>query len=355
MAKSRKNPTPSTSADVLSLAAGPHQTNDEPQAMTDLEEDLWSGDELQDPEACDAVSEGSAAEDDREVREEESPHEVEVEAQDITQRYFEDISRLPVLKADEERYYALRMRDGDDEAREVLITHNLRLVVYVAKRYLGRGLPLLDLVEEGNLGLMHALEKFDPSRGFRLSTYALWWIRQSIERALMNQSRTIRLPVHVAKELNGCLRARSKLEGQGMSDPGPDEIARITGKTAEAVRHVMQLNRPPVPLDAPLEIDSDLTLGEAIADEHCVPPEDRLYQAELEQYVSEWLAKLSAKQRWVIERRFGLNNQDMATLEELARDLQVTRERVRQIQVEAQEVLANQLRARGVHKENWHP
>jgi len=278
-----------------------------------------------------------------------------LDAQDITQRYFEDISRLPVLKADEEKYYARLMKDGDESAREVLITHNLRLVVYVAKRYLGRGLPLLDLVEEGNMGLMHALEKFDVDRGFRLSTYALWWIRQSIERALMNQSRTIRLPVHIAKELNSCLRARSRLEGEGMTDPGAEAIAEATGKSVDTVRHVMQLNRPPVPLDAPLEIDSDLTLGEAIADEHCVAPEERLYQAELEEYVAEWLAKLPPKQRWVIERRFGLNNQDTATLEELARDLQVTRERVRQIQMEAQEVLATRLRERGVHKGNWHP
>lgn len=290
----------------------------------------------------------------REVEVPEAPrHDPDLDVQDITQRYFEDISRLPILKADEERYYARRMQAGDEAAREVLITHNLRLVVYVAKRYLGRGLPLLDLVEEGNLGLMHALGKFDVERGFRLSTYALWWIRQSIERALMNQSRTIRLPVHVAKDLNSCMRARSRLEAQGVQDPTPDDIARATGKCPDGVRNVLHLSRPPVPLDAPLDIDSDLTLGEAIADENCVPPEDYLYQREIEQYVSEWLAKLPPKQRWVIERRFGLNDRDTATLEELARELQVTRERVRQIQVEAQEALASQLRARGIMRENW--
>ena len=315
---------------------------------------MWH-DDIHDLETRYRATEGSADSDEpREGGETATEsHDDDAYALDITQRYFEDISRLRILKADEEQAYARRMRRGDHEAREVLITHNLRLVVYVAKRYLGRGLPLLDLVEEGNLGLMHALEKFDPDRGFRLSTYATWWIRQSVERALMNQSRTIRLPVHVAKELNGCLRARSKLEKQGVSDPGAEAIARLTGKTVEAVRKVMQLNRPPVPLDAPLDIDPDLTLGEAIADERCVPPDERLYQAELEKYVAEWLAKLSSKHRWVIERRFGLNNQDMATLEELARDLQVTRERVRQIQVEAQKELAIGLRAKGVHKENW--
>lgn len=159
----------------------------------------------------------------------------------------------------------------------------------------------------------------------------------------------------MVKELNGCLRARSKLEKQGVSDPGAEAIAEMTGKSIEAVRKVMQLNRPPVPLDAPLDIDPDLTLGEAIADERCVPPDERLYQAQLEEYVKEWLAKLSDKHRWVIERRFGLNNQDMATLEELARDLHVTRERVRQIQVEAQKELAIGLAERGVHKENGLP
>ena len=275
--------------------------------------------------------------------------------QDITQRYFEDISRLRILSADEEKAYARRMHRGDRAAREVLITHNLRLVVYVAKRYLGRGLPLLDLVEEGNLGLMHALGKFDPDRGFRMSTYAIWRIRQPIERALMNQSRTIRLPVHVAKELSRCLRARNRLETQGVSDPGPESIAHLTGKTAEAVHRVMQLNRPLVPLDAPLEIDPDLTLGDAIADEQGVPPEERLYQAELEQFVTEWLAKLSDRHRWVIERRFGLNDQEMATLDDLAKDLQVSREQVRQIQREAQEELAVRLGNRGVNKENWLP
>ena len=314
---------------------------------------MWSDDFQEADTSNHAAAESADSEGSHATEGAATGHDDDAGAQDITQRYFEDISRLKILTAKEEREYARRMKDGDEAAREVLITHNLRLVVYVAKRYLGRGLPLLDLVEEGNLGLMHALEKFDVDRGFRLSTYALWWIRQSIERALMNQSRTIRLPVHVAKELNGCLRARSKLEGQGVTDPGAEAIAGMTGKSVESVRQVMQLNRPPVPLDAPLEIDPDLTLGEAIADERCVPPEELLYQSELEDYVTEWLAKLSDKHRWVIERRFGLNNQDMATLEELARDLQVTRERVRQIQVEAQEVLASGLRDKGVCRDNW--
>ena len=172
---------------------------------------MWS-DDFHEPEAAsvDAVESADSDENGSEELVSGSPI-LEEGAQDITQRYFEDIGRLRILSAAEEQDYVRRMNHGDEEAREVLITHNLRLVVYIAKRYLGRGLPLLDLVAEGNLGLMHSLEKFDPDRGFRLSTYATWWIRQSIELALMKQSRTIRLPVHVAKELNSCLRARSKL------------------------------------------------------------------------------------------------------------------------------------------------
>lgn len=272
---------------------------------------------------------------------------------DITQRYFEDISRLRILTADEEREYARCMKGGDLAARDILITHNLRLVVYIAKRYLGRGLPLLDLVEEGNLGLIHALEKFDPDRGFRLSTYAMWWIRQSIDRALMNHSRTIRLPVHIVKELNSCLRAKRTLERQGVMEVGAEAIAELTGKSVKAVRDVMQLNAPLVPLDAPLDIDPGLQLGDAIADEHCVQPEERMHKAELERHVSEWLVKLSDKQRWAVERRFGLNNRDVATLQELAQELEVSRERVRQMLADAQMKLARNLEAKGVNRENW--
>jgi RNA polymerase nonessential primary-like sigma factor len=273
--------------------------------------------------------------------------------EDITQRYFEDIGRLRVLSAEEEHDYACRMKLGDAEARDVLITHNLRLVVYIAKRYLGRGLPLLDLVEEGNLGLMHALEKFDPARGFRLSTYAIWWIRQSIDRALMTQTRTIRLPVHVVKELNRCLRAKRTLERQGMLDAGPEAIANLTGKPVESVNDVMQLNKPLLPLDAPLDLDPGLQLGEAIADERCIPAEEHLYRRELEHHVADWLAKLSDRHRQVVERRFGLNNHDTATLKELSEDLEVSQERVRQILLEAQEKLAIGLRGNEVQKESW--
>ncbi|NWG86960.1 MAG: RNA polymerase sigma factor RpoS [Hydrogenophilaceae bacterium] len=270
---------------------------------------------------------------------------------DVTQIYLNEIGREQLLTQVQERDLAVRMRGGEFAARQVLIERNLRLVVNIAKHYLNRGLTLLDLIEEGNLGLIHALEKFDPERGFRFSTYATWWIRQNIERAIMNQSRTIRLPVHVIKELNVYLRAQRHLEMHGYPEAGPEEIAALTGRPIEDVRRVLALNDRVASLDAPLDIDPSLSIGEAIADENSEMPEEMLATAEIEQHVHEWLKELPEKHRWVIERRFGLNNQEIATLEELAEVLKVTRERVRQIQLEALQTLRKMLRRKGMSKD----
>ncbi|MEW6677883.1 MAG: RNA polymerase sigma factor RpoS [Pseudomonadota bacterium] len=273
------------------------------------------------------------------------------ELPDVTQLYLNEIGREKLLTPEQELALSTRVRQGDFDARQKMIEHNLRLVVNIAKHYVNRGLSLLDLIEEGNLGLMHALEKFEPERGFRFSTYATWWIRQNIERAIMNQSRTIRLPVHIIKELNIYLRAQRHLEMHGVPDAGPDEIAALTGHPLEDVRRIMALNERVASLDAPLDIDPSLSVGEAIADEHSEQPEDMLQLAEVEQYVREWLDELPERHRWVIERRFGLNDQDVATLEELAEHLSVTRERVRQIQLEALQSLRRILRRRGMSKD----
>ncbi len=273
------------------------------------------------------------------------------EVLDVTQIYLNEIGRESLLTAQQERELAVRMRAGDFEARQTLIERNLRLVVNIAKHYLNRGLTLLDLVEEGNLGLMHALEKFDPERGFRFSTYATWWIRQNIERAIMNQSRTIRLPVHVIKELNVYLRAQRHLEMHGCPEAGPEEIAALTGKPVDDVRRVLALNDRVASLDAPLDIDPGLSIGEAIADENSVMPEEMLANSQVEHHVHEWLSELPEKHRWVIERRFGFNNQEISTLEELAEVLNVTRERVRQIQLEALQTLRKALRRKGMSRE----
>jgi RNA polymerase nonessential primary-like sigma factor len=270
---------------------------------------------------------------------------------DVTQIYLNEIGHSPLLTPDEERALARRVVQGDFQARQKMIEHNLRLVVNIAKHYINRGMTLLDLIEEGNIGLMHALEKFDPERGFRFSTYATWWIRQSIERAIMNQSRTIRLPVHVIKELNVYLRAQRHLEARMGHEPTVEEVAALVGKPMEDVRRIMGLNERVASLDAPLDIDPMLTIGESIPDEQHEGPETLLQNMEIERYVREWLKQLNDKQRMVIERRYGLNGYEICTLEDLAASLNLTRERVRQIQIEALEQLRRILRRYGVTRD----
>ena len=270
---------------------------------------------------------------------------------DVTQIYLHEIGLNPLLSPEEELAYARRAARGDFAARQKMIERNLRLVVNIAKHYLNRSVPLLDLVEEGNLGLMHALEKFEPERGFRFSTYATWWIRQNIERAIMNQSRTIRLPVHVIKELNLVLRAKRHLEAHADREASIDDIAHLLGKPAEEIRSLLAHNEHMASLDAPLDIDPMLSVGESISDEHTVNPEAGLQTQEIESLVKQWLEQLNDKQRCVIERRFGLNSQEVCTLEELAGQLGLTRERVRQIQLEALGQLRRILRRRGLSKD----
>ncbi len=270
---------------------------------------------------------------------------------DATQLYLNEIGHSALLDAQTERDLTRGMKLGDFKARQRMIECNLRLVVNIAKRYINRGLPLLDLIEEGNLGLIHALEKFDPERGFRFSTYATWWIRQNIERAIMNQSRTIRLPVHVIKELNIFLRAWRHLETHNEAAPTVEDVAHLVDRPVEEVRHILNLNERMASLDAPLEIDSSLSIGESLPDDLALLPETVLQNAEIEAYVRMWLSQLNDKQRRVIEWRFGLNGCETKTLEQVAQDLEITRERVRQIQMEALQSLRRILRRSGLSKD----
>jgi RNA polymerase nonessential primary-like sigma factor len=270
---------------------------------------------------------------------------------DATQLYLHQIGLNRLFSHEEELRFARRAAVGDFAARQKMIEHNLRLVVNVAKAYLNRGMPLLDLVEEGNLGLMHALDKFDPERGFRFSTYAIWWIRQNIERAMMNQLRTIRLPVHVIKDLTTVLRARRYLEAHAEREPSAEDIAHLLGRDAEGVRELLLRGEHVASLDAPLEADPMLSIGDAIPDESMDGPESQLQASETESLVREWLAQLSDRQRTVIECRFGLNGRELQTLQELAERLELTRERVRQIQLEALAQLRGILRRRSLTRE----
>lgn len=270
---------------------------------------------------------------------------------DATQLYLHQIGLKRLFTPDEELHFARRAAARDFAARQKMIEHNLRLVVNVAKGYLNRGMPLLDLVEEGNLGLMHALNKFDPERGFRFSTYATWWIRQHIERAIMNQSRTIRLPVHVIRELNSALRAKRYLEAHAEREPTVEDIAHLVGNDAEEVRRVLMCSEHTASLDAPLDAGAMLSIGESVADEDSASPELQLHATEIESLIREWLAQLNDKQRTVIERRFGLSGRELLTLQQLASMLELTRERVRQIQLEALAQLRRILRRRGLSKD----
>ncbi len=266
---------------------------------------------------------------------------------DATRLYLSEIGFSPLLTADEEKYYSRLALKGDDAARKKMIECNLRLVVKIARRYLNRGLALLDLIEEGNLGLIRAVEKFDPERGFRFSTYATWWIRQTIERAIMNQTRTIRLPIHVVKEINIYLRATRHLSQTLDHEPSTEEIAEMLDKPISEVKRMLGLNERITSVDTPMGRDADNSLLDAIPDETNSDPVTLLQDNDVKANLDKWLDQLSDKQREVVERRFGLHGYDVSTLEEVGNTIGVTRERVRQIQLEALKKLRDILEKEG--------
>ena len=269
---------------------------------------------------------------------------------DATRLYLNEIGFSPLLTAEEEIFFSRKARLGDAAARTRMIESNLRLVVKIARHYMNRGLALLDLIEEGNLGLIRAVEKFDPDKGFRFSTYATWWIRQTIERALMNQTRTVRLPIHVIKEINIYLRAARKLAQTLDREPSPEDIAKMLDRPLEGVKRMFGLNERVTSVDTPYTPsgrESERSLLDTIPDEHNIDPSLLLQNSDVKKHIDQWLHQLTEKQCAVVERRFGLHGREAATLEEVGLELGVTRERVRQIQIEAIKRLRQILKREG--------
>lgn len=256
---------------------------------------------------------------------------------EATQIYLSEIGATPLLTAEEEVYFSRLSLKGDEPSRQRMIKSNLRLVVKISRKYQNRGLHLLDLIEEGNLGLMRAVEKFDPERGFRFSTYATWWIRQTIERAIMNQTRIVRLPIHVVKELNIYLRKSKELAKSLGIEPKAEDIAAALDVPVESVTKILKLNDRVLSIDAAYvnENSSESSLIDLVSESEDYSPEQEIQTIDINNNVVCWLKELTDKQRDVLCRRFGLMGHEAATLENVGKEIGLTRERVRQIQVEA--------------------
>ncbi len=254
---------------------------------------------------------------------------------DATQLYLTEIGFQPLLNAEDELTCARLAKKGDKSAHHQMIVSNLRLVVKIARKYHNRGLAFLDLIEEGNLGLMHAVEKFDPERGFRFSTYATWWIKQAIERAIMNQSRLVRLPVHVIKELNIYLTAARKLTQTLDHDPSVEEMADLVDKPIDQIRKILAVQGDTTSMHAPTSTDSQKTMEDTLADTVERDPEQLLMMTDEAQRLNQWLSKLDDREQTILTHRFGLGNEEKKTLDDVGEIVGLTRERVRQLQVAA--------------------
>ncbi|MBN9286980.1 MAG: hypothetical protein BGO43_11385 [Gammaproteobacteria bacterium 39-13] len=270
---------------------------------------------------------------------------------DSIYQYLVEIGQIKLLTPEEEKSLARKMQKGDPRAKNKLIEANLRLVVCIARRYINRGLPLSDLIEEGNLGLIHAVEKFDPENGARFSTYATWWIRQSIERALMNQSRMIRLPVHLAKKHRQYLRARQKLMQAYDREPTIAEVAEEMGISIDSLQELVSLERQEISIDIPINEEQDIFFVETLADHDNKDPVDVIQAQDLHNLLENWLASLNEREREIIEKRFGIHGVNVMTLESIGESTELTRERVRQIQLQILKQLRRHYQSVGIHKD----
>ena len=265
---------------------------------------------------------------------------------DPVRMYLKEIGKIPLLKPHEEVELAKRMMEGDEIAKQRLVEANLRLVVSIAKRYVGRGMLFLDLIQEGNLGLIKAVEKFDYERGFKFSTYATWWIRQAITRAIADQARTIRIPVHMVETINKLIRVSRQLLQELGRDPKPEEIAKEMDMSEEKVREIMKIAQDPVSLETPIGEEEDSHLGDFIPDEDALAPAEAAAYSLLKDQIEEVLGSLNEREQKVLKLRFGLEDGRARTLEEVGKEFNVTRERIRQIEAKALRKLRHPSRSR---------
>ena len=268
--------------------------------------------------------------------------------EDPVRMYLKEIGTVPLLTAEEEYALAMKKQEGDEYAKQRLIEANLRLVVSIAKRYTGRGMSFLDLVQEGNLGLIKGVEKFDPEKGFKLSTYATWWIRQSVTRALADQARTIRVPVHMVETINKMSKMQRKLTLELGYEPSVKELAEHLDMTEEKVQEIMQIAREPASLQTPIGEEDDSNLGDFVADANVLSPEGNVESVMLREHIDSLLDDLKERERQVIVLRFGLEDGHPRTLEEVGREFNVTRERIRQIEAKALRKLRNPVRSKRI-------
>ena len=268
--------------------------------------------------------------------------------EDPVRMYLKEIGTVPLLNADEELELAKRKADGDERAKDRLIEANLRLVVSIAKRYTGRGMSFLDLVQEGNLGLIKGVEKFDYTKGYKLSTYATWWIRQSVTRALADQARTIRVPVHMVETINKMSKMQRKLTLELGYEPSVAELAQALEMSEEKVMEIMQIAREPASLETPIGEEDDSNLGDFVADNNVVTPEGNVESVMLREHIDALLGDLKERERQVIVLRFGLEDGHPRTLEEVGKEFNVTRERIRQIEAKALRKLRNPVRSKRI-------
>ena len=268
--------------------------------------------------------------------------------EDPVRMYLKEIGTVPLLSADEELVLAKRKAEGDEHAKDRLIEANLRLVVSIAKRYTGRGMSFLDLVQEGNLGLIKGVEKFDYTKGYKLSTYATWWIRQSVTRALADQARTIRVPVHMVETINKMSKMQRKLTLELGYEPSVAELAEALEMSEEKVMEIMQIAREPASLETPIGEEDDSNLGDFVADNNVVTPEGTVESVMLREHIDALLGDLKERERQVIVLRFGLEDGHPRTLEEVGKEFNVTRERIRQIEAKALRKLRNPVRSKRI-------